>query len=73
MPAISSDTNFNGVNPQDLSFVNTESANYNILYSAGSYDGNLTLDQMQIHFVILQNPQVHLRVMLLQVSVILKK
>ena len=25
MPAISSDTNFNGVNPQDLSFVNTES------------------------------------------------
>ena len=43
MPAISSDTNFNGVNPQDLSFVNTESANYNILYSAGSsYDGNLT-------------------------------
>ena len=42
MPAISSDTNFNGVNPQDLSFVNTESAIYNILYTAGTYTGNLT-------------------------------
>ncbi|MEL0229263.1 MAG: hypothetical protein VXA56_06665, partial [Deltaproteobacteria bacterium] len=42
MPAISSDTNFNGVNPQDLSFVNTESAIYNILYTASSYTGNLT-------------------------------
>ena len=43
MPAISSDTNFNGVNPQDLSFVNTETAIYNILYRAGNtYTGNLT-------------------------------
>tara|TARA_B100000003_G_scaffold186231_1_gene180995 strand:+ start:11 stop:556 length:546 start_codon:yes stop_codon:yes gene_type:complete len=40
MPAISSDTNFNGANPQDLSFVNF-GANSNILYSYGMNQGDI--------------------------------
>ena len=41
MPASSSDTNFNGANPQDLSFTNSEGGNANILYNAGTTDGNM--------------------------------
>jgi hypothetical protein len=41
MPASSSDTNFNGANPQDLSFTNSEGGGANILYNAGTTDGNM--------------------------------
>ena len=40
MPVISSDTNFNGANPQDLNFVNS-GANSNILYSYGLNTGDI--------------------------------
>ena len=43
MPAISSDTNFNGVNPQDLDFINSEGSQYNVIYrsSSSNYSGNV--------------------------------
>ena len=41
LPASSSDTNFNGANPQDLDFTNSEGGGENILYHAHQRSGDL--------------------------------